>query len=75
MIERETEIVRDTHLVIVGVTVEERDRLVVADFVRCEAVLDTLVVRVTLPSKLVEMEVVIEILALFAGVMVRVEVS
>jgi len=75
VIERETEIVRDTHLVIVGVTVEERDRLVVADFVRCEAVLDTLVVRVTLPSKLVEMEVVIEILALFAGVMVRVEVS
>ena len=75
VIERETEIVRDTHLVIVGVIVEDRDRLVVADLVRCEAVLDTLVVRVTLPSKLVEMEVVIEILALFTGVIVRVEVA
>lgn len=75
MIERETEIVRDTHLVIVGETVEERDRLVVADFVRCEAVLDTLVVRVTLANKLVEMDVVIEILELLAGVIVRVGVT
>ena len=75
VIERETEIVRDTHLVIVGETVEERDRLVVADFVRCEAVLDTLVVRVTLANKLVEMDVVIEILELLAGVIVRVGVT
>ena len=75
MIERETEIVRDTHLVIVGETVGERDRLVVADFVRCEAVLDTLVVRVPLANKLVEIDVVIEILALFTGVIVRVEVA
>jgi hypothetical protein len=74
VIERETDTVRETHLVIVGETVGERDRLVVADFVRYEAVLDILVVRVTLPSKLVEIDVVIEILALFTGVIVRVEV-
>ena len=75
VIEREREIVCEPHLVIVGEIVGERDRLVVADFVRYEAVLDTLVVRVKLANKLVEIDVVIEILALFAGVMVRVEVA
>jgi hypothetical protein len=74
VMERETDTVRETHLVIVGDMVGERDTDDVTDFVRYEAVLDILVVRVRLPSKLVEMDVVIEILALFTGVIVRVDV-